>query len=122
MSLFRQGISNGGRGIEVNEVHGVFPAIEMALENAGEGDLVLLQCDTIDETVAFVKQYMDCKRAGREINLDEVLADDELQLVHSTALASDPCLHSNGSMSAGAASAATAVAVDVAELAAMRVD
>ena len=122
MSLFRQGISNGGRGIEVDEVHGVFPAIEIALENAGEGDLVLLQCDTIDETVAFVKQYMDRKRVGREINLDEVLPGNELELVHSTMLAGNQCLHSNGSISAGGASAGSVVAVGVAELAAMPVD
>ncbi len=101
---------------------GVFPAIEIALDNAGEGDLILLQADTVDETVEFVKKYMDRKRVGREIDLDEVLRDDELELVSSTPLASDPCLHQNGSISAGAASAAAAVAVGVAELAAMPVD
>jgi cyanophycin synthetase len=122
MSLLRQGISATGRSVEVDEIKGVFPAIEMVLDRAGEGDLILLQCDTIDETVDFVKQYMDRKRVGREIDLDEVLSDDEMELVHSTALASDQCLHSNGSVSAGAASAATAVAAGVAELAAMPVD
>jgi cyanophycin synthetase len=119
MSLLRQGIAACGRDVEVDEVNGVFPAIEMALDNAGDGDLILLQCDTVDETVDFVKKYMDRKRVGREIDLDEVLRD-ELELVAATPLASEPCLHQNGSVSAGAASAA--VAVGVAELAAMPVD
>jgi cyanophycin synthetase len=119
MSLLRQGISASGRTVEVDEIKGAFPAIEMVLDNAGEGDLILLQCDTVDETVDFVKQYMDRNRVGREIDLDEVLSDNEMELVHSTALVG---LHANGSMSTGAASAAAAIAVGMAELATMPVD
>jgi cyanophycin synthetase len=73
MGLFRQGLSAGGRVREVREIRGVFAAIEMALDSACEGDLVLVQCDTVDESVAFVKQYMQRKAAGREIRIDEAL-------------------------------------------------
>jgi cyanophycin synthetase len=120
MSLLRQGLSASGRAVEVDEVKGVFPAIEMALDNASEGDLILLQCDTVDETVDFVKQYIDRKHTGREIDIDEALRDDELELVNAMPLAGNQCLHENGTMSAGAVSAAAAVGV--AELAAMPVD
>jgi cyanophycin synthetase len=116
MSLLRQGMTSSGRAVEVDEIKGVFPAIEMALDNAGEGELILLQCDTVDETVDFVKQYIDRKCAGREIDLDEALHGDELELAHATKL------HENGSLSAGAVSAAAAVALGVPELAAMPVD
>jgi cyanophycin synthetase len=73
IGLLRQGISAGGRVREVREVKGVFPAIEMALDSAGEGDLVLVQCDTVDESVAFVTGYMARKRAGREIQIDDII-------------------------------------------------
>jgi cyanophycin synthetase len=122
MALLRQGISASGRAVEVDEIKGAFPAIELVLDNAAEGDLILLQCDTVDETVDFVKQYMDRHRVGREIDLDEVLCDNEMELVHSTALAGDHRLHASGSISTGAATAAAAVAVGVAELATMPVD
>lgn len=74
MGLLRQGLSKPGRVREITEVKGVFPAIERALGMAGEGDLVLIQADTVDESVAFVKQYMATKAAGREIRLQEALA------------------------------------------------
>ena len=73
IGLFRQGVATGGRVREIQEVKGVFPAIEMALDSAGEGDLVLVQCDTVDESVGFVESYMARKRAGREVQIDEVI-------------------------------------------------
>jgi cyanophycin synthetase len=121
MALLREGITASGRAIEVDEINGVFPAIEMALENSGDGDLILLQCDTVDETLEFVKEYIERKCDGREIDLDEALHCDDLHLSNAT-LASAQLMHQNGSLSTGAATAAAAVAVGVAELAAMPVD
>jgi cyanophycin synthetase len=73
MGLLRQGVSAGGRVSELKEVRGVFPAIEMALDSAGAGDLVLVQADTVDESVAFVKEYMARRNVGREIQIAEAL-------------------------------------------------
>lgn len=74
MGLLRKGLAAGGRMTEVVEVQGVFSAIEKALAAAGPGDLVLVQADTIDETVAFIRKYMATQGEGREIVLREALA------------------------------------------------
>jgi cyanophycin synthetase len=71
--LLRQGATASDPRCEIKEVKGVFPAIEMALDSARPGDLVLVQCDTVDESVAFVRDYMTRHAAGREIQLHEAL-------------------------------------------------
>jgi cyanophycin synthetase len=80
--LLRQGATASDPRCEIKEVKGVFPAIEMALDSARPGDLVLVQCDTVDESVAFVRDYMTRHAAGREIQLHEALqaAQHQVQL------------------------------------------
>jgi cyanophycin synthetase len=73
MGLFRQGLAVGSRVEEIQEVRGAVKAIETALALVQPGELLLLQADTIDETVDFVQRYLVCRGAGREINLGEAL-------------------------------------------------
>ncbi len=89
MRLLRQGVNVGGRATEINEVAGVFPAIQRVLDRAGAGDLVLVQADTVDESVAYVQNYMATKdAAAREITVEEALEIESVKSVMS--------LHTNG--------------------------
>jgi cyanophycin synthetase len=55
MSLFRKGLAAGDRVQEVDTIHGWQDAVEAALWLAQPGDLLLVQADSIDETVAYVR-------------------------------------------------------------------
>jgi cyanophycin synthetase len=118
MGLLRQGLNAGGRVREIKEVKGVFPAIELALDCAGEGDLVLVQADTVDESVAFVKAYMQRKAVGREVQMDEILVDDRQEVPLPRVIEAVVHVESLSRTSAGAASA-VAVSAVVEELAAV---
>jgi cyanophycin synthetase len=85
MSLLRQGMVAGGRAAEIKEVAGVFPAIQQVLDRSGPGDLVLVQADTVDESVAYVQEYMATKAAAaREIKIDDALEATKLVVPLST--------------------------------------
>jgi hypothetical protein len=58
----------------VEEIFGAVKAIEAALATLQPGDLVLLQADTVDETVDFVRRYLAAHQTAREVNLPEALA------------------------------------------------
>jgi len=55
MSLFRKGLAAGDRVREVDTIHGWQDAVEAALWLAQPGDLLMVQADSIDETVAYVR-------------------------------------------------------------------
>ena len=55
MSLFRKGLAAGDRVQEVDTIQGWQDAVEAALWLAQPGDLLLVQADSIDETVAYVR-------------------------------------------------------------------
>jgi cyanophycin synthetase len=74
IQLLRKGVAVAGRPCAVKEFKGVFPAIEKALDSLSPGSLLLLQCDTVDESVAFVQQYIQKRGTGREIALADALA------------------------------------------------
>jgi cyanophycin synthetase len=73
-ALFRRGIEAGARTQAIHEIRGALRAIGAALRAARPGDLVLIQADLIDETIAFLRQYMAGAARGREIDLDQTLA------------------------------------------------
>jgi len=73
MGLFRQGLSQGARVREVTEVHGALKSVELALRNVRPGELLLVQADVIDETCDFIRRYVACDEAGREIDLVKAL-------------------------------------------------
>jgi cyanophycin synthetase len=71
--LFRQGVDVGRRVREVIEIRGAIKAVEAALRKVQPGELLLIQADVIDETVEFIKRYLESDAAGREIGLNAAL-------------------------------------------------
>ncbi len=74
MSRFREGLARGRRVQHVEEIFGAVKAIEAVLSTLQPGDLVLLQADTVDETVDYVRRYLATNRTAREVNLPDALA------------------------------------------------
>jgi cyanophycin synthetase len=68
-SLFRQGLESGGRVEDVREIRGALEAIDVALQEARPGELLLVQADKIDDTVEFVRRRLLPKEGCREIDL-----------------------------------------------------
>jgi cyanophycin synthetase len=58
IALFRQGVEQGGRAKAIEELHGADAAVEAALRTAQPGDLMLVQADTVDETMQFIRNYV----------------------------------------------------------------
>jgi cyanophycin synthetase len=59
IGLLRQGLASATRAKEILEVVGANQAAEVTLNAAQPGELVLLQADTIDETVQWLKGYLE---------------------------------------------------------------
>lgn len=57
--LMREGLVKGKRVKEVEEVDGAIDSMEFALNTVQPEELLLLQADTIDESVNFVKDYIE---------------------------------------------------------------
>jgi cyanophycin synthetase len=57
-ALFRQGVREGRRVQEIQEIQGALKAVETALRGARPGELLLVQADEIDETVTFMRNYL----------------------------------------------------------------
>jgi cyanophycin synthetase len=74
MALFRQGLEAGRRVREVQEVLGWVKALEAALRSVRAGDLLVIQADEIDETVAVVRRFQTAGKVGRSIDLREAVA------------------------------------------------
>jgi cyanophycin synthetase len=58
ISLLREGVEKGGRTMEVVEVFSAPEAAELAMNTLQAGDLLLLQADTVDGTVDWIKNFM----------------------------------------------------------------
>ena len=58
LALLHDGVTRGRRVAHTELVRGELRAIEMALRALEPGDLVLVQADQIDETLAFVERYI----------------------------------------------------------------
>jgi cyanophycin synthetase len=69
--LFRAGLAGRSRVQQVEEVCGAVRAVEVALQMARPGELVLVQVDRVDETVELVRRYRTAGLACREIDLRE---------------------------------------------------
>ncbi len=52
-------MEKGKRAKEIHEIRGADPAVEFALRRAQPGDLILIQADTVDETVSFIRNYVE---------------------------------------------------------------
>ncbi len=73
MGLIRQGLAQGPRVREAVGYHGSNTAVEAALKCLRQGDLLVVQADTIDGTLDFVKSYLAAGVPGREIDLTEAM-------------------------------------------------
>jgi cyanophycin synthetase len=71
MALFHRGLGSGGRVAEVQAIHGWQNAVEAALWLAQPGDLLLIQADQIDETVAFVRDRLAADQARRDLPMSQ---------------------------------------------------
>lgn len=70
--LLRTGLMKGKRMREIEEVRSWDKAAGVALQSVGEGELLVLQPDVIDEAVEFIDQYIQ-SGSGQEIGLEEAL-------------------------------------------------
>ncbi len=57
--LLREGMAAGRRVQQIEEVRGAVTAVETALRSAQPGQLMLIQADTIDETVQCIRRYVE---------------------------------------------------------------
>lgn len=72
--LFRKGCGKSNRVKQVESFMGWQKAIDTALQSAKPGDLLLVQADTIDEAVDYMKTLQTENLVLREIALKDVLA------------------------------------------------
>lgn len=63
ISLFRKGLTSATRAKQIDEVQGAIAAVDAALKAARPGDLVLIQADAIDETVNYLRKYVESRAA-----------------------------------------------------------
>jgi cyanophycin synthetase len=72
-AIFKRGMDSGKRVKEVYDFIGWEKAFEHALTLIQAGDLMLLQADTIDDTVQYLQLAMEHNQLGREIDLTSAL-------------------------------------------------
>jgi cyanophycin synthetase len=58
VALLRRGVDQGSRVHEVFESRGEFTTIETALRDLRPGDLLVIQADTVEEVIAFVRRTL----------------------------------------------------------------
>lgn len=76
-AIFKQGMDGGKRVKEIYEVTGWPNAVDRALKLIKAGDLMLLQADSIDETVQYLQRAIEHENLGREIDMDSALDTNE---------------------------------------------
>jgi cyanophycin synthetase len=72
--LFRKGLAGRRRVKKVDQVQGAVHAVEVALEQARPGELLLVQVDRVDETMDLVKRQLAANGSCREIDFREAFA------------------------------------------------
>jgi UDP-N-acetylmuramyl tripeptide synthase len=72
-ALFRQGLSGRRRVKHVEEVEGAIQALEYALASARPGELLLIQVDLVDETMALMHRYLESGSSCRQIDFREAM-------------------------------------------------
>jgi cyanophycin synthetase len=73
MALIRRGLERAAFVPEIVEIQGALKAVEMALQTARPGELLVIQADEVDETVEFVRNYVQHRVPGREIDLQHAI-------------------------------------------------
>jgi cyanophycin synthetase len=78
VGLFRKGLESASRAKEIVEVTGATHAAESALASSQPGELILLQADAIDETVQWLRGYLDALAAKTSGDvIEQVLSEAE---------------------------------------------
>jgi len=83
MGLFQQGVNAGDRVKESEQLVGWQNAIERVLQTAQPGELWLIQADTIDETVEYMKSLQVNNAVLREVSLKAVLEPSVAAPMHA---------------------------------------
>lgn len=84
MGLLRKGLDSAARTKEIIEVRGATNAAETALGSATPGELLLLQADTVDETIRWLRGYLEMRADqtaaadAASQDLDETLTPAEM--------------------------------------------
>jgi cyanophycin synthetase len=77
IDLFRQGMQGAARAKKVEEIQGALKAVEAALKLAAPDTLLVIQADAIDETVNFVRQYLQARTPTSLVDeIDEGVAEE----------------------------------------------
>ncbi len=90
ISLFRQGVESATRTKEIIEIVGATKAAEAALTTTQPGELVLLQADAIDETVQWLRGYLETLTARTSNEMEQVLDEAIEEPVLETPPAATP--------------------------------
>jgi cyanophycin synthetase len=64
IALMRQGLNNAARVTEIFETRGEFRAIEAGLSMLRAGDLILVQADQVDPSLAFIQKFITSNPGG----------------------------------------------------------
>ena len=86
IATMRLGLAQGHRVKEVHDFQGSLLSVEAALRTVGGGDLLVVQADTIDETVAFIRRYLDTEATGRVLTSLDERVEEGLVLARSRKL------------------------------------
>jgi cyanophycin synthetase len=70
MQLIRQGLAAGARVKEVEGFQGCSRSVEASLDALRPGDLLLIQADTIEETLIFIRDYLAARPALQTPTVD----------------------------------------------------
>ena len=77
--LFREGIESveapNRRTQNIEEINGAVNAVERALSTQRPGELMLIQADTVDETVNYLREYLD-KLAAESADPNDAMAEE----------------------------------------------
>ena len=77
--LFREGIesveASARRTKDIEEINGAVKAVERALSTQRPGELMLIQADTVDETVNYLREYLD-KLAAESADPNDTMAEE----------------------------------------------
>ncbi len=78
IGLFRKGLESAARTKEIVEITGATKAAEAALSSTQPGELVLLQADAIDETVQWLRGYLETLAARTSTDVVETVVGESI--------------------------------------------
>jgi cyanophycin synthetase len=80
IALLKRGIGRGGRARTIVELRGSLCAVEAALRASRPGDLVMIQADLIDETIDYLRRFLEAHPEGQAIDWDRASAPARLRV------------------------------------------